>query len=241
MSKRTLSMLIAAALCTAGATAVQGNDRNKSDNPPPAAAASPTGQTQVPNPLPRADDDEMDEATVHTQSPPNDPQLARRVHSGFEDEREVVYGSNDPAPVAQEPFDDEVRVSGSEPTVRADERPMAMQDGAQPEVREVEPDPFTEEAGSQGFSSGVTAQRAEREFNQLDADGSGSLSEEELAQNAIAERFGAYDINDDGEIAENEFQSWFAAVHPSHDEDRALVAEDDGELDDEDMLDADDD
>lgn len=252
MSKRSLSMLIAAALCTAGATAVQAdNDRTKPTTPPPAAAASPTGQTHIPNPLPRHADDEED-ATVHTQSPPNDPQLSRRVHSGFEGDRElegdreVVYGSNDPdlvgPPVAQESFDDEVRVSGSEPTMMADERDaVAMQDGETPEVREGESDPFAEEAGSQGFSSGVTAQRAASQFSQLDSDGSGSLSEDELAQDALAQRFGDYDINNDGEIAENEFQSWFAAVHPSHTDDRALVAEDDSEFDDEDMLDADDD
>jgi hypothetical protein len=253
MSKRYLSMLIAAALFGAGAGAVQAGERpTPVTSPPPAAAASPTGQTHIPNPLPRADEDEEDEhrATVQTQSPPNDPQLSRRVRSGFEEDGDLAVGRHaDPVdyaeqPLADEPFDDEVRVSETATVVMQGEEPV--------QVRQLESDPFTEAAGSQGFSSGVTAQRAEREFNRLDRDRSGSLSADELEQSALARRFEDYDLNNDGEIAENEFQSWFAAAQPTQRDDTALAADvdeqrdgtsiaadDDDQLDD-DMLDGDD-
>jgi hypothetical protein len=80
------------------------------------------------------------------------------------------------------------------------------------EIREGEMDPFAETAGTEGFSEGSTASAAEREFNRLDRDNSGELSRDQVQGTALAERFEEYDINNDGVIAENEFQSWFAAT-----------------------------
>jgi hypothetical protein len=79
------------------------------------------------------------------------------------------------------------------------------------EIREGEMDPFADTAGTEGFSEGATASAAEREFNRLDRDNSGELTREQVQGTALAERFEEYDINNDGTIAENEFQSWFAA------------------------------
>src|SRR5690606_18887682 len=45
-----------------------------------------------------------------------------------------------------------------------------------------------------------------------DADGDGMLTSEEVSdESTLAGSFEEYDINGDGNIAENEFQSWYAA------------------------------
>lgn len=72
-------------------------------------------------------------------------------------------------------------------------------------------DPFTAAAGMQGFSTGMTASAAERAFRKCDANGDGSLAESETASHAsLAKNFSGYDVNRNGMIEGNEFQSWYA-------------------------------
>jgi hypothetical protein len=72
--------------------------------------------------------------------------------------------------------------------------------------------PYVASAGTEGFSSGPTADRAARAFARLDRDRSGSLHiDETLPVPGLERHFAAYDVNGDGEIAANEFQSWYAA------------------------------
>jgi hypothetical protein len=92
---------------------------------------------------------------------------------------------------------------------QVDQQQVASADDV--EIVQGEMDPFADTAGTEGFSEGMTASAAEREFSRLDRDNSGELTREQVQGTALAERFDEYDINNDGTIAENEFQSWFAA------------------------------
>jgi len=87
------------------------------------------------------------------------------------------------------------------------------------------PSPYVPDAGTEGFSDGPTAQRAANAFAGMDRDGDRVLDRSETAPaGSLAEHFVAYDINGDGAIAANEFQSWFAA-DGQYDQ-RALAAQD---------------
>lgn len=91
-------------------------------------------------------------------------------------------------------------------------------------------DAFASTAGTEGFSEGKTAAKAERVFSKLDADSSGALSSEEVgSEHSLAASFEEYDINDDGSIAENEFQSWLAATAEAGEETSTAMTGD-GEL-----------
>lgn len=124
----------------------------------------------------------------------------------------------------------DVAVSGDPGTqTTLDEDPDASDDvlaaSSQPE------DAFASTAGEEGFSSGATAGNAEQRFGELDADGSGTLDREELAEvDALASEFDAYDINGDGSIAENEYQSWYAASGTPEVDDTAIAS---GEVEEE--------
>ena len=70
--------------------------------------------------------------------------------------------------------------------------------------------PFSRSAGTGGFAD---APRVTREvFQSLDDDGSGALEPGEVPLTiTLGQRFADYDINGDGLIAKNEFQSYRAA------------------------------
>lgn len=68
-------------------------------------------------------------------------------------------------------------------------------------------------AGSGGFSDGYIARQAQDRFRELDRDGSGQLTRTEVpAGTLLLADYGEYDLDSDGEISRNEFQSWFAAT-----------------------------
>jgi hypothetical protein len=81
-------------------------------------------------------------------------------------------------------------------------------------VNEEQPaDAFAPTAGSEGFSDGYAARQAQDHFLALDRDGSGRLSPAEIPQHTqLGARFADYDLNADGDISRNEFQSWYAAT-----------------------------
>lgn len=96
----------------------------------------------------------------------------------------------------------------------ADERVHSLPAGPDESVtlHEGMANPYVASAGTEGFSSGPTADRAARAFARLDRDHSGSLHiDETLPAPGLERHFAAYDVNGDGEIAANEFQSWYAA------------------------------
>ena len=237
MCKRSLSLMIAAALFGAGAVAAQDETplyQRSTETPPPAAAASMHGQTHVPDQAKLADercadlartDADFDHAAClereRAQAALEDRDLDAVAvdterHELRSDEHTVVRreAGFEADPMAAEDDFDEVRTGELAGGALADDDDMAMDGEAvamgdgEPEVREVESDPFTDEAGSEGFSSGATASAAEREFERL---GGGDGLSREQVEGELAQRFDEYDINDDGRIAENEFQSWFAA------------------------------
>lgn len=166
--------------------------------------------------------DEVAHPQVQTQSPPNDPTHPQRLHSGFEGERTdadeddfagaaaVAGPRQDAVDYAEQPIsDDELRQTRS--TDIAMERERTEADGPM-FVREAEGEPFADTAGTEGFSEGATASQAQQRFQRLDTDGDGTLSEQELMDDtALADNYAEYDINGDGLIAKNEFQSYFAA------------------------------
>jgi hypothetical protein len=246
MCKRSLSLVIAAALFGAGAVAAQTSTPQhlrSTEAPPPAAAASMHGQTHVPGQQPATLDERCMEQAGMDEDRYNDCIERERAQAAL-DGRDELYGAEvqhrseaelrtdrqqvvherrvdlDDERVAVEARTDldgdfdEVRVGADtrhEMQVAregTDQHTVAMAD-ADVEVREGEFEPFAETAGTEGFSSGVTASAAEREFNRLG--GGDALTRDQLAGTALANRFDEYDINNDGEIAENEFQSWFAA------------------------------
>lgn len=74
-------------------------------------------------------------------------------------------------------------------------------------------DAFATTAGGEGFSDGHAAQLAQEHFLAMDRDGSGRLSPVEIPQHTqLGARFTDYDLNADGDISRNEFQSWYAAT-----------------------------
>jgi hypothetical protein len=131
---------------------------------------------------------------------------------GIADERTVAGTTADRMDYAEQPITD-----------------RDLQPDEPVEVRQAEGEPFASTAGTEGFSSGATAQTAEQHFNQLDRDNSGELTREQVEDTGLAARFDEYDINDDGTISENEFQSWFAAQRDlqSGEVDTAIAASDD--------------
>lgn len=96
----------------------------------------------------------------------------------------------------------------------ADERVRQLPAGPDESVtlHEGMANPYVASAGTEGFSTGPTADRAARAFARLDRDRSGGLHiDETLPVPGLERHFAAYDVNGDGEIAANEFQSWYAA------------------------------
>lgn len=74
-------------------------------------------------------------------------------------------------------------------------------------------DAFAPTAGTGGFSDGYIARQAQDRFRVLDRDGSGQLTRAEVpAETLLLAEYAEYDLDSDGEISRNEFQSWFAAT-----------------------------
>lgn len=233
MSKNKLSMLIAAALFGAGTVGAQS-----------------TAPTEPVDPMHDSMQHEgMDEGMDHDGMTENDVPVDERsvqaetTELGFEDESgeavaEIdadVDADLDPELDADLDADTTATMdaqagtemgaaAGATTAVAAEEVDASDIESGEPK------DAFASTAGTEGFSEGKTAAKAEREFSKLDADSSGGLSNEEVgSEHSLAASFGEYDINDDGSIAENEFQSWLAATAEAGEETSTAMSED-GEL-----------
>jgi hypothetical protein len=161
-----------------------------------AAAAAAVGPAEDGEPLYR-DPDERTATAAAAVGPADEAARHDRMH---QDERDARYH-------------DEHAVARPADPVDYAEQPIAAAelDPDEVEIRSAEGEPFAETAGTEGFSAGATAQTAAQRFRQLDRDGSGELTRENVEGTELAQRFEEYDINNDGVISENEFQSWFAA------------------------------
>lgn len=134
-----------------------------------------------------------------------------------EDDTAIDSRDQDPNDYASQPLGvdefDQTRAQTRAEIVEEQRRPVAeVDEGGRTAVVVQYPagTPFSQEAGTGGFENAAPV--TQQTFQELDDDQSGALEPTEIPETmTLEERFADYDINGDGVIAKNEFQSYFAA------------------------------